>query len=462
MLTLKIKYCFENESDMLLVHDYMNQYNHMFRVAYNKLYNDKQAKQSELSTLNNTELLDSWFVISAIYDAKSLYGSKKDEKVIFGGRNNFIKRCQGKITREEFQQKRLSPLCSVGERKSGTKSVHGNRKFKLSDDLSFMTFKANNKKIKLNLCRLKPSYKNKLVEIYKHQVLDDTPITYKLDLNYVYITVDEKIFSEKSYKHIENRVFAVDLNPNYVGWSVVDWVGSDNFNVVASGVVSTKEINDIHFSLKNEKLSSNSNKRIAINNKRVFEIYEITKLLVNKALHYKCSIFSMEELNIESSDKGKGKRYNSLCNNLWNRKKMRDNLLKRCNIYNIVFQEVKPNYSSFVGNFLFRDLKLPDMVLASIEISRRGYEFYNQYVSKKKEIQKNIIHPNVEDFYDRFTKSLEEFGLSRNFNNLVDVYAFLKNSKMMYRVSLDSLNPKFCRLKSNKSLVKVCDFCNNS
>lgn len=72
------------------------------------------------------------------------------------------------------------------------------------------------------------------------------------------------------------------------------------------------------------------------------------------------------------------------------------------------------------------------------------------------------MHPNVEDFCDRFTKSLEEFGLSRNFYNLVDVYAFLKNSKMMYRVSLDSTNPKFCRLKSNKSLVKTCDFCNNS
>ena len=245
MLTLKIKYYFENENDMLLVYDYTNQYNHVFRVAYNKLYNGTQVKQSELSTLNNTELLDSWFVISAIYDAKSLYGSKKDEKVIFGGRNNFIKRCQGKITREEFQQKRLSPLCSVGERKSGTKSVHGNRKFKLSDDLSFVMFKASNKKIKLNLCKLKPSYKTKLVEIYKHQVLDDIPITYKLDLNYVYITVDENIFSEKQAKQIKDRVFAVDLNPNYVGWSVVDWVGSDNFKVVTSGVVSIKEINSI-------------------------------------------------------------------------------------------------------------------------------------------------------------------------------------------------------------------------
>ena len=45
----------------------------------------------------------------------------------------------------------------------------------------------------------------------------------------------------------------------------------------------------------------------------------------------------------------------------------------------------KPNYSSFVGNFLFRDLNLPDMTLSSIEIGRRCYEFKTQYIDKTKE-----------------------------------------------------------------------------
>jgi hypothetical protein len=47
--------------------------------------------------------------------------------------------------------------------------------------------------------------------------------------------------------------------------------------------------------------------------------------------------------------------------------------------------EVKPEYSSFIGNFLFRSLNKPDMVLASIELSRRGYEYFNQYIVKLKE-----------------------------------------------------------------------------
>jgi hypothetical protein len=82
-------------------------------------------------------------------------------------------------------------------------------------------------------------------------------------------------------------------------------------------------------------------------------------------------------LKINSDDKNKGKKFNKLVNNLWNRNALVNNLIKRCNIFNIKLLKVKPEYSSFIGNFLYRSLNLPDMVLASIELGRRAYEFYN-------------------------------------------------------------------------------------
>ena len=94
----------------------------------------------------------------------------------------------------------------------------------------------------------------------------------------------------------------------------------------------------------------------------------------------------------------------------------------------------KPNYSSFVGNFLFRDLKLPDMTLASIEISRRCYEFKTQYIDKTKDKKKNIILPDVNDFNDRYIKSLEEFNIPGEIKDLVNIYNFLKKSKSRYRL----------------------------
>ena len=36
MITLKLKYSLDDIQDRNLIHSYMNQYNHVFRVAYNK------------------------------------------------------------------------------------------------------------------------------------------------------------------------------------------------------------------------------------------------------------------------------------------------------------------------------------------------------------------------------------------------------------------------------------------
>ena len=269
----------------------------------------------------------------------------------------------------------------------------------------------------------------------------------------MYLTYDETLLNQSvDYKPIKNRIFAIDLNPNYIGWSVVDWKGSSKFEVVKSGVISIKDINDIDFGLKGK--SSESKERIYINNKRTFETYEISKLLVNIAKYYRCEVFGLEELNINSKDRDKGKHFNKLVNNLWNRNKLINNIKKRCDIYSIRVIEMKPNYSSFVGNFLFRDLKLPDMTLASIEIGRRCYEFKVQYIDKKYK-KKNIILPDVNDFNDRYIKSLEEFNIPGEIKDLVGVYNFLKNTKSRYRVSLDELNHlEFSRCFSNKSKVK--------
>ena len=166
-------------------------------------------------------------------------------------------------------------------------------------------------------------------------------------------------------------------------------------------------------------------------------------------------MFGLEELNIKSKDTTRGKHYNKLVNNVWNRNKLVNNIKKKCNIYSIRVMLAKPNYSSFVGNFLFRDLKLPDMTLASIEIGRRCYEFKSQYIDKTKDKKKNIILPDVNDFNDRYIKSLEEFNIPVEIKDIVKIYNFLKNAKSRYRVSLDELSHlEFSRCFSNKSKVK--------
>ena len=97
------------------------------------------------------------------------------------------------------------------------------------------------------------------------------------------------------------------------------------------------------------------------------------------------------------------------------------------------------------------------MVLASIEVGRRGYEFYNQYISKTKEIKKNIVKPDLSMFNKLYLKSLEEFKFQPTYKDLIELYYFFKKSKMMYRLSIDKFNLQFSSLFSNTSYIKY--FC---
>ena len=450
MITLKIKYN-TSEDGLDLIREYRKQYSSVLHYAYNRRFEGINEKETEkqLSPLNNIQLIQSYLKRCAVKHATQLIKTD-DRKRIFGGRKNFIDRCKGKINRGEFLNKRLSNLYIIGEA-----NRHSNRFIKINEDLESFIFKPTRKdKIVLSIDGSYKRYKSVLNKLYHLQQDKQIPITYELDNEYIYISYDEGLVEQHvDYKPIKNRIFSIDLNPNYIGWSVVDWQSSDMFEVVKSGVINIKDINDIDFGLKNK--SSDSKERIYINNKRIFETYEISKLLVNTAKYYRCEVFGLEKLNIKSKDTTRGKHYNKLVNNVWNRIKLVKNIKKRCNIYSIRVMTAKPNYSSFIGNFLFRDLNLPDMVLASIEIGRRCYEFKSQYIDETKDKRKNIILPDVNDFNDRYVKSLEEFNIPGEIKDLVKIYYFLKKSKSRYRLSLDDLpHLEFSRCFSNKSKVK--------
>ena len=230
---------------------------------------------------------------------------------------------------------------------------------------------------------------------------------------------------------------AVDLNPNYIGWSVLDWKDEDTYRIVNKGVISFKELNDREVKLK---VASSDKRRKYLVNKRNYEIKQTARKLAELANHYQCSLFSIENLNIKSSDKGRGKFYNRLCNNLWNKHDFVHIAKKYCQLYEINLIKVDPAYSSFIGNMVYREENLPDMILSSIEIGRRGYEFYHQYIAKDKQIKKNIIFPELERVKNRVIQSLEELNYNVPFGTLCELYYTVKkNSGQRYRVPLDKV-----------------------
>lgn len=441
MQTIKLKYKASDEDKQFIL-SVQKQYTNCLHLYFNRLsegYSETECKHLEY---NNLDLLDAWFRQSCVKETnmiKAQLEERNQTKIIFGSKANYFKRLKGKISNEDYKTLRIRPLYSIGT--ASNKSIAGNQKFHLENDLS-LTFKFNRQKhLKLELLGI--GNRSKLLkDLYLRQETRKFSLTYKLDQNFVYISFDEKeLYKDKfQFAQIKNRVLSIDLNPNYIGWSIVDWKSDEEFEVIKSGVYNLNALN---------KLDTN---------KKHHELLEISKNLVDKTLYYKCQLFGVEGLSIKSSDKHKGKAFNKLCNNDWVRNLVVNNLRKRCNIFNIKFLEVRPEYSSFVGNYLFRHIepKMPDMCLASLEIGRRAYQFNSQYVEKTKYIKKNIIFPQTNEFKTFKSKSLEEFNLN-GFNSLKEIYYFLKDSKIKYRVPLDK-DLEFFRCFSRQSQIWYYNF----
>lgn len=109
--------------------------------------------------------------------------------------------------------------------------------------------------------------------------------------------------------------------------------------------------------------------------------------ILNKLLYCKCDSVCIEDLTIKSSDKGKGKVFNRLCNNIWNRNLFVGKLKNLSLLCNFRLIEVNPCYSSFIGNVMFGSANCPDMIAASIEIARRGY----------RKFEKSWFYPSIRD-----------------------------------------------------------------
>ena len=336
---------------------------------------------------------------------------------------------------------------------------HFNRLFEIIDEETIL-FKPT-KDIHITIKISRNMYRNQVRSLLVAQENKEVPCTFRLSKDKIYLSYDPSKLNRKKYcsrKYVKNRVMSIDMNPNYIGWCISDWKSEGTFSIVKSGVISLKIINDIHFGYKNKGISSDDKRRINLNNKREHEVFEISKHLINKARYYRCETFSVEKITMDSDDKNKGVKYNALCNNLWCRHKFVNNLKKRCAVFGVEFMEIMPNYSSFVGNFLFRSLNLPDMILAAFEMTRRTYQYKYNYNLPMEERKKNIFLPDTDVFKGFMLKSLEEFDIEDVHQGLMQIYNSFKKARKMYRLSLDKFSLKFNRFYTVKSKVMCCLF----
>ena len=369
----------------------------------------------------------------------------------------------------EYQNNRTLAIISVGE--APQKS---NRKFDFDFVNKKMVFKPESGiKYPFEFYCSKAQYKD-LCELQKQ--IGEQAITVRLDNEYVYIAFDnEKLngfaFNEREFKREikaipkenkeertacsrkwkqeqdarkfagknQKRFLAVDLNPEYIGYSILEKVGDSGFKTILNECISLTDLNT--------KLSLSSEDKLQVyqNNKRIHEIYEAWKKIFGIAERYKVSHFAQEDL--EFKQKGVNENSNEAnrkTKNIWHRTITTTVIQKYCQEMGIKHLSLNAAYSSFIGNIKH---KLFDPVSASIEIGRRGITKY---------LKGNYFYPPLEG---TDLDTMRQFGLDvldKTISNWKEAYSAFKTSGLRYR--WENLFSSESNLKSHKSCVKVYSY----
>lgn len=426
IITLKIPYTLADFSQYKLLHTILHQYNIVFRCTYNldnSIYNTtKSITLYQNTNINNISLIGSHLKNSARIDVASLKtalraANKDTSKVIFGGKRLFKLRCEHKISKEEFYLKRLRPLYSVGEANYG-----GNRLFTILDNDTILYKHNRHTHILLKLPQRHKQFLKYVSSLLDAQSNKLAPITYKLDMEYVCISFDINACCTdlvQSYNVVPNRVLSLDLNPNYIGYTVVQYNSSGtSYNILKAGVY---DLMPLYEAQTKSNASSDSSVSKYYVHKRVHELRHIAIEIARLCKYYHTELCAIECLDITTSDKGLGTQFNRTTNNIWSRNAFISQLSKMIKLSSSTkLLEVPAAYSSIIGNIVYRQTRLPDMCLAALEISRRGFLYYSTYIKDKHTLDDkqnySILFPHLGNMtvseLHGIAISLEEIGVS--------------------------------------------------
>ncbi len=405
MKTVRLTIC--NEVDVL---GDMRTFSSIVRVAFNR-YQDGLEEKEVRAYCNSMFDHNSWFIQSAVKEAAALYKLNGEKRILFGGKNNLHQYLKGLIDKTTFKYRRMFPIGIQGQ-----KLHKGNRLFALDLGNQRLTYKpSKHRHVEIRFLPMKKKIADELSKVQELAEQNNITVSIKLSDKYVWLTYDEGLIYDARYKALRSkRVLGIDMNPNYIGLSVIEFDKNDDFKVLHKQVFDLSGL-----TISSGKASTDSSSKYITNKLRHETIaiaHEISKLVDV----WKCKMLAIEDLSIKPSDLKKGKKLNKLCNNKWGRRLFVNKLKMLANLHKFNLIEVNPAYSSIVGNFAYGSETTPDMVAASIEIARRAYKkfdkgwFYPRFNIQFRDEQWKQTLGSVDDWRGLFRK-IKEMGLKYRF-----------------------------------------------
>jgi len=409
-------------------------FNSIARIAFNRFQDGLKEKQVRAICHSLFPNLNCWFLQCAVKEGSALYAKHKDSKVIFGGKSNYAKYLKHLISKDEWKAKRTMPISIQGE-----KLQKGNRlfDFDLNDNKVFYK-PSKGMKIEIKFNRFRGKIQNELNALQYLINSKEATVSIRFNNEYIWITYDENLINQQKYSNlIKKRLLGIDLNPNAIGISIIEFNRRNKFRIIHKEVIDTYELNR-----KNGKPCFGNQYQ---NNKRKHELIEICYHIDKLVNYWKCSRIVVEDLKIKSNDKGKGKEFNRLCNNVWCKNLVAKKLEMLALMHGYEFVLVNPCYSSFIGNILYGNENTPDMIASATEIARRGY----------RKFLKGWFYPrfDIEIIDEQWKQTLD------GVKSWMESYQKLNKLKLKYRfLLLDYIQNAVFSKNYKKNKIKILEF----
>lgn len=414
MITLKLPH----KTNISVLNSFRKEQSKVIRISYKLAVTGLKEKEIRHELKNKNLSCDSWLIQSGVRKAIAAVKAEKalgnEHTRIFGGKNNFIRRCKGLITKEEFQNNRLENFYSIGEApRRGNRKIDFNAnsitvKPKMGVKVEIEFPKLRNKRQKL--------YNDLLIAIYEKKI----PVTVEISNNFIYLAFDETIIQDTKKRSFRTgNYLGIDVNPSYIGVSY--------FN--AEKRMLDKQL--FNFSELTGKKTNHS--------KLKHEIREVAIAIGKKLQHHQIQYVFIEDLKFKQGSKGKGRNYNRLCINQFLFNEFFRMLSKFTNPI-----KVNAAYSSTIGNVV--NNQFPDPIAASMEIARRGIESRIVKGSKK------FYPPMVSK--DTLKRLWKNDSVVLEANGWIELHEILKKTGMKYRVPIPDIG-MFRKFNSNSSGVLV-------
>jgi len=397
-----------------LVSDWSSAYRFAFcrfqkdKLSFNEVRNKAKLKYHSLNTRQ---------ISDAVIQAQGLYLKVKDKKVIFGGKKNWNKRIKGKISNQEWKDKRDNQIYSRGDR-----SKKGNLNIRLLNNNGglYLRVTIGNRKFEEYKLFIPEKFQEQLLSLFSAKKAYNVRLLRKDEQHYRVI-IDYEIENPDTIIDFSKGVIGIDANPDRVAFSNIN----RNGNLIKCSTI----LNNRMF--------------FASRNKRDYEIGNVVKKIIKYAIDWHKGVV-FENLKFKKVFENQGRRFNRIKSNfVW--KKLLTLLERKCIENGIMYKKVNPAFTSVIGKLKYQRMyNLSIHESASYVIGRRGLGF-NEKLSLYK-YPSRIVKELILDLAGDRAKRIHNWNLWRK---LRDNYKAVLTGLQSRMSNLKELDGNLCYVGGN-------------